>query len=102
MLKLYIDTSNNQEIKVQLDFDGKKKDYSEEVNKSIEKTLGLINKVLEKNNLKINDIDKIYVKKGPGSFTGLRIGISIANALSFALEKPLNDKDFGTTEDATY
>lgn len=102
MIKLSIDTSNNQEIKVQLDINGQKKEYSEKVNKSVEKTLGLISDVLIKNGLKINNIDKIYVKRGPGSFTGLRIGISIANALSFALGKPINDKTFGITEEVIY
>ncbi len=102
MIKLYIDTSNNQEIKVKLDLNGSVKDYFERVNKNVEKTLGLISDVLKKNGLEINNIDKIYVKRGPGSFTGLRIGVSIANALSFALQKPLNDKKLGSIEDAIY
>lgn len=102
MTSLYIDSSNNQEIKIQLNLDGEKKDYSEKVNKNVEKTLGLIQRVLKKNSLKINDIDKIYIKRGLGSFTGLRIGISIANALSFVLQKPLNDKKLGEIEDAIY
>lgn len=102
MIALYIDSSNNQEIKVRLDIRGDVKNYSEKVNKKVEKTLGLIEKSLKKNNLEIKDIDKIYVKRGPGSFTGLRIGISIANALSFALQKSINDKKLGSTEDVIY
>lgn len=35
-----------------------------------------------------NDIEAIIVFKGPGSFTGLRIGVSVANALSLSLQKP--------------
>lgn len=38
-------------------------------------------------------IDKIIVYEGPGSFTGLRIGISVANALSYAFHAPI----IGTT-----
>lgn len=37
----------------------------------------------------INEIDLIAVGLGPGSFTGLRIGISAARALSYALKKPI-------------
>ena len=37
----------------------------------------------------LSDIDGIVVFKGPGSFTGLRIGLSVANALAYALEIPI-------------
>ncbi len=36
----------------------------------------------------INSIDAFVVAKGPGSFTGLRIGISVVKALSWAVSKP--------------
>lgn len=35
------------------------------------------------------DIEGLLVYKGPGSFTGLRIGISVANALAYGLKKPV-------------
>ena len=38
---------------------------------------------------KLSDIDGIVVYKGPGSFTGLRIGISVANALAYGLNIPI-------------
>ena len=38
----------------------------------------LIDKTLKKSGLTINDIDEIMLNKGPGSFTGLRVAVSIA------------------------
>ena|SRR3990167_4499246 len=39
--------------------------------------------------LDLSDIEGIVVYKGPGSFTGLRIGISVANALAYGLKIPI-------------
>ena len=45
--------------------------------------------VLKEANLSANQIDAVAVSKGPGSYTGLRIGISAAKGLCFAFDKPL-------------
>jgi tRNA threonylcarbamoyladenosine biosynthesis protein TsaB len=45
--------------------------------------------ILKRNNLKAKDIDAFGVSKGPGSYTGLRIGISAAKGLCYASKKNL-------------
>ena len=48
-----------------------------------------INKVVELAEIKFFEIDAIAVSKGPGSYTGLRIGVSAAKGFCYALDKPL-------------
>lgn len=49
----------------------------------------LIEHVVKTASLTLQDLDAIAVAKGPGSYTGLRIGVSTAKGLCFTLEKPL-------------
>lgn len=48
-----------------------------------------IKDVLNDSNLNYNDLSAIAISKGPGSYTGLRIGVSSAKGLCYALEIPL-------------
>ena len=49
----------------------------------------LIDDTLNNNKLKIADIDIFSISKGPGSYTGLRIGLSSIKGFCYALNKPL-------------
>jgi len=48
-----------------------------------------IQEVLKDAKLELSDVDAIAVSKGPGSYTGLRIGVSAAKGLCFSLDVPL-------------
>ncbi len=48
-----------------------------------------IEEVLKEANIDSKRLDAIAVSKGPGSYTGLRIGVSAAKGFCFALDKPL-------------
>ena len=54
--------------------------------------LPMINQILKKHEKKLVDVTSIEVDTGPGSFTGTRVGVAIANALGFALNIPVNGK----------
>lgn len=48
-----------------------------------------LDEILKNNNLTPNDIDKIFVVNGPGSFTGVRIGVTIAKTYAYCLKKEI-------------
>lgn len=52
--------------------------------------------LLRKQNLKLSNLSGVAVFEGPGSFTGLRIGISVANALASSLDVPIYAIDEGS------
>lgn len=54
-----------------------------------EKLMTQVDTVLRKSGLFMHQLDGIAISIGPGSFTGLRIGLSVAKGLAFAMEKPL-------------
>lgn len=90
---LHIDTKDNKKTLIMLEIDGKKSKISQITNSwSSQILLPMIWNVLEKNKLSISDIAEIIVDKGPGSFTGLRVGIAVANVLGYLLNIPVNGK----------
>lgn len=57
-----------------------------ELAETIQQQLG---DLLKSKGKSLNDLEAVVVYQGPGSFTGLRIGISIANALAYSLDVPI-------------
>lgn len=60
-----------------------------QANVHIEKLTLLIEEVLHETSYAFADLNAVAVSKGPGSYTGLRIGVSTAKGLCFALDIPL-------------
>lgn len=65
------------------------REISEEQFNHAEKLHVFIEEVLEEAGVLFQNLDAVAVSKGPGSYTGLRIGVSSAKGLSYALDIPL-------------
>jgi len=65
-----------------------KEEVSEKYSHSEQLTL-FIESLIQEQRIELSDLDAIAVSKGPGSYTGLRIGVSTAKGLCYALDKPL-------------
>lgn len=90
MITLYIDTSSSYL------YAGIVKDSNllVEVNENLgynlsEMALPKIVEMFEKTKLNASDIDKIIVVNGPGSFTGIRVGLTIAKVFAWSLNIPI-------------
>ena len=90
MISLLLDTSN-QALSVAVNRNGK---MLAEINTNYKKThsetlVDYIEKVLAIAAVKKTDIDRIIAARGPGSYTGVRIGVTVAKMLSKQLDIPL-------------
>lgn len=90
---LSIDTTDREKAKISLLLDNKKKNIeAKKKNLSSQIVLDLISKILAENKIEPRQLTEIKVSSGPGSFTGIRVGISIANALGYSLNIPVNGR----------
>ena len=65
-----------------------KEEVSEQYSHSEQLTV-FIEQLLQQEGLNVSDLDAIAVSSGPGSYTGLRIGVSTAKGLCYASDMPL-------------
>ena len=90
MKQLYIDTSSSFLYTAIIEDDRIlshiEKDLAQDLSKE---ALPLIVSMFEENEIDAKDISKIYVVNGPGSFTGIRIGVTIAKTYAWARNIPI-------------
>lgn len=95
---LFLDTSDSQKIRVGVDIDGKKVEKVTERETNAQRVLPMIEELLKSQKLKLSDVTEIEVNPGPGSFTGLRVGLAVAQTLGKLLNIPVNGKPAGEVQ----
>ena len=92
MMSLFIDTSNFRLVVGVVDEkENAVCSYYNDISKNdmSVKTLEIIKECIDESGIRPNDIDKIYIVDGPGSFTGIRIGVTIAKTFAWTLNKKI-------------
>ena len=85
---LLLDTSSSNVLVALIENNKIIYEYRKKVDSDLaSKILTIIDNGLKECNSKINDIDKIFVANGPGSFTGVRIGVTVAKNIAWSLDK---------------
>ena len=84
MIKLIIDATKDKIFFMIINNHNNYYITHENTKKNFEKIMILMNEFLGSKNIKIKDISKLYVNKGPGSFAGIRNSLSTVQAIHFA------------------
>ena len=94
MYSLFIDT-HDLDLVIALYKDKKLKDkeIKESLRNHSDYTMPIIDEIIKRNNIGVHDIKEILVINGPGSFTGVRIGVTIAKMLAYTLNVPIKSID---------
>ena len=90
MISLFIDTALSY-IRIALFKDNK---LIDSINEKCEKNMSAIfdskvDELFKRNNLELTEVNKIYTVTGPGSFTGIRVGMTFSKVLAMALKEKI-------------
>jgi tRNA threonylcarbamoyladenosine biosynthesis protein TsaB len=87
---LYLDTSSSFLYAAILEDDKVLEQIKDQLGNNLSShTLPRVEEMLKVNNVKIDDLGKIICVNGPGSFTGIRIGLTIAKTMAWAKKIPI-------------
>lgn len=88
MNTLFIDTHDEL---ITVSFISSNEVFTKEITSESHSThlLPLIDEMLKEKNAKLNNFSRIVVVNGPGSFTGIRIGLTVAKTISYSLNIPI-------------
>jgi len=89
-----IDTSSSDELVVKLRSDSNMivEEKSPAHQNHGQRLLSAIVKMLKSKDMTFADLASLKVNTGPGSYTGIRVGVSVAQALGYSLGIPVNGK----------
>lgn len=90
MISLFIDTALSY-IRIALFKDNK---LIDSINERCEKNMSAlfdskVEELFKRNNLELTEVNKIYTVTGPGSFTGIRVGMTFSKVLAMALKEKI-------------
>ena len=88
MKLLAIDTST-EACTVALQVDGERFEHVVLGRQHAERLLGQVNELLSQRKIVLSDIDALVWGRGPGMFTGLRIGAGVIQGLAYAINRPV-------------
>lgn len=80
-MKLYIDTADNKKVVIR--FDKRQFEKAFDRNQRSQILLTFIDEKLKEIDKTVEDVSEIEVNTGPGSFTGLRVGLTVANTIGW-------------------
>lgn len=86
---LAIDTTNREKIILELLNKNIEKCFEFETQDQSKDLLVAVNGILKQEKLSLKDIKAIQINPGPGSFTGTRVGVTVANTLGWTLNIPV-------------
>lgn len=92
---LFINTADSKKVMVVVERNGKRFERVSTRETKAQMVLPMIEELLKSQKLTLSDLTEINVNPGPGSFTGVKVGVAVAQTLGKLLNVPVNGKPAG-------